>query len=337
MNNSTNASLEYSCVESSFRFKLTRDGPYRVVLLLIIVAGFIGNVATVAVISCWRKLHTPTFTMLACLAVSDAYSLLTFMLDYLTNLHNLIFCIYKYSLRNMVYYEIFSGIYYTLYILGRLNAGMQLSELVCIRFVAIVYPIKFKTRCTCKSVIVISVGVSVMVLILATVSRIVARVKSLASCDISMATLVVNFFVPSSILTVLHFLKLRALRRSPASNNNSSLKMNVVICIVMTIYISSSVSDMIIEIILCYTHSFNEMDHFEKIRSISFVINCASNPFIYVFSSPPFIQMFQKMWHQLRQRFQIRNNENTPDIEMNTIQIHVVNNHDNIENGKQHV
>ena len=49
---------------------------YLVTVCSIFAFGFIGNIATVAMIAYWKKLHTPTFTMIACLAVSDAYSLI---------------------------------------------------------------------------------------------------------------------------------------------------------------------------------------------------------------------------------------------------------------------
>ena len=262
--------------------------------------------------------------MLACLAVSDAYSLFIFMLHHLTNLIDLIMCIYSFF-----HYDV---IIITLYYLGRFNAGMQLSVLVCIRFIAIVYPIKFKTRCTCKAVIGISMAVSVMVLILTIVSQIVRNVIATDSCVILTATRTVNFIVPSSIFMVLHFFKVRALRHSQALNNKSSLKMNVVMCIVMTIYILSSAFEMIIYIMQCFTDYWYQIYRFYEISAISFVLNCASNPFIYVFSSPPFIKMIQKMWHQLRQRCQFRNNGTRQGIEINNIQIHVVSNNDNIEN-----
>ena len=76
MNNSTNFSIWDWC-ESDVPFTIlcnfSDDVPYYLAVVLIFTLGFIGNIVTVAIISCWRKLHTPTFTMFACLAASDVY------------------------------------------------------------------------------------------------------------------------------------------------------------------------------------------------------------------------------------------------------------------------
>ena len=89
----------------------TDNVPYLVVVLLIFMFGFIGNIVTVAVISCWRKLHTPTFTMIACLAVSDAYSLLSYTLYMYTNVLDFISC--------YITFDFIYIIMYTLYSMGR--------------------------------------------------------------------------------------------------------------------------------------------------------------------------------------------------------------------------
>ena len=315
MNNSTNFSFVVFDVCEDVHLTILRGFsdyiPYYVAVILIFTSGFIGNIVTVCVISCWRKLHTPTFTMIACLAASDAFSLLSFTLNEYTNVWSIITC----TMRKSAHFVAFLYCWFTVFDLGRFNAGMQLCVLACLRFTAIVYPLKFKTYCTCKAVIVMSFIGSVFSLIIS----VAITVSSLTENDnddeyVAVYTVIyaLNVIVPSSIFTVLHCLKLRALRRSPALNSNSSLKMNVVVSIVLSIYVISSASMMMSGIlVLQYRILF-----FTSVANLSFLINCAINPFIYFFSSPPIVQLLRKNWHRLCKKCQVANNRNTQEIEM---------------------
>ena len=314
MNNATNFSFgefdfcdEY--VHFKIRTKLRDNVPVFVAVVLIFTLGFIGNIMTVAIISCWRKLHTPTFTMIACLATSDAYSLLSYTLQAYTNLLSLITCIIPIFAE-----DAFSYCWYTIYYLGRFNAGMQLCILACLRFTAIAHPLKFKTYCTCKAVLIMSFVGSVVSLIISVVCTVffIDLIDNEDYYALITVIYALNFIVPSSIFMVLHCLKLRALRRSPVLNSNSSLKMNVVVSIVLSIYVISSASRMMSSILVWQYDIYI----FSVVVKISFLINCAINPFIYFFSSPPIVQLFQNIWHRLCQKCQVANNGHTQEIEM---------------------
>ena len=190
---------------------------------------------------------------------------------------------------------------------------MQLCVLACLWFTAIVYPLKFKTYCTCKAVLVMSIGGSVVSLIISiAVAVLTMAVEYEEYYAVSTVIFTVNFIVPSSIFTVLHCLKLRALRRSPALNSNSSLKMNVVVSVVLSIYVISSAS-MMMNFILVWQY---EIVFLSLVTSLSFLINCAINPFIYFFSSPPIVQLFRKIWHRFCCKCQVANNGNAQEIEL---------------------
>ena len=132
MNNSTNASLthyrDWYCDNVSFfhDWADSQHVSFRVAIITMFTLGLIGNITTVAVISCWRKLHTPTFTMLACLAVSDACSLLAYTPNMYTNIWRLFFCNY---LRDMYMKGMVSYLLDIIYFCCRYNAGMQLCIL----------------------------------------------------------------------------------------------------------------------------------------------------------------------------------------------------------------
>ena len=296
-------------------FRIWDDAPYFAAVVLIFTSGFIGNIVTVTVISCWRKLHTPTYTMIACLAASDAYSLMSYTMNQYTNVLLITVC----TLLKNGHDVVFSYCWIILFYLGRFNAGMQLCILACLRFTAIVYPLKFKTYCTRKAVILVSIGGSVVILIIS-VAVIVLPIalfeRKVSIIVVNIVIYAVNFIVPSSMFTVLHCLKLRALRRSPALNNNSSRKINVVLSIVLSIYVISSAS-MMMFYILAWQYRINFfLSVAHPFIRLSFLINSAINPFIYFFSSPPILQLFRKIWHRLCQKCQDANNGNTQEIEM---------------------
>ena len=321
MNNSTNASLEhYDACEGGVPFftsKVSDNVPYFVAVVIIFTSGFIGNIVTVAVISCWVKLHTTTFTMIACLAASDAYSLLLFTLTRFTNVRSLIYCTY---IKDPVYMGSYFATWNTFHALGRYNAGMQLCVLACLRFTAVVYPLKFRTYCTCKAVILIFAITSVFVLIFSVVISILMYdtfTIMAQHCTFFSIINAVNFMVPTSVFIMLHCLKLRALRRSPALKNNASLKMNIVLSLIMIIYVVSSASYIVVYVTDCFTFQrfFRILYSF---ANTSFLVNCAVNPFIYFFASPPIAQLFRKIWHRIHHKHEIEENGNTGYIAINT-------------------
>ena len=299
-------------------FQHSDNVPFFVVLLLICTLGFIGNIVTVAVISCWRKLHTPTFTMITCLAVSDAYSLLIFTMDTLTNIQSFIACTELEAISSLSSFPVKTVTSMAFISLARYNGGMQLCLLAFLRFTAIVYPHKYQAYCTCKAVIVMSVVSSVIIFISFAIEHSVYFFVD-TSCNVfEIPMYSMNFIVPTTVFISLHCLKLRALRRSPSLNRISSLRMNVVLIILMSIYVISSASGLISKILFCQ-FSFVEFEHLGYIRVLSFLFNCAVNPFVYFFSSPAVVQLFGKMWHRLFKRCQVTDNGIAQEMEMNNI------------------
>ena len=263
MSNSTKASqLERlgshrNCTEDiSFIETDSTSLPILTLNLSIFALGFIGNLITIAVISYSRKLHTPTFTMIACLAVSDAFSLFVCVLLY-------------YTINTYVLLRLCSGmnkklvgtLKHILDLQSRLNAGSQLCLLASLRYMAIVNLLRFKLVCTSKRVVIMSVLGWLFVLISsASAVFIGAYIYVFNSdkqfCNIMLFMNVANFVIPTSICITLHCLKLRALRRSPSLNNKSLARMNVVITLVVVIYILSSSAIFIDRAMVCYaSHS----------------------------------------------------------------------------------
>ena len=172
--------------------------------------------------------------------------------------------------------------------LSRYNAGKKLCLFACLRFNATVYPHKYQGHCTCKMVIVVSVIVSIIILISFAVHGIL-YVVSEYNCAVHTHQHILNFIVPTSVLISLHFLKLQALRRSPALNSNSSLKMNVILSILMSIFVMSSGFILIYRILHCHVISlFMTRMVFIHIIQLSLYCFCSTVPLIlfYIFSHP---------------------------------------------------
>ena len=284
-NHSNGTSSVLSKCEEFFHYQ--HDAEF-VAAIIILVLGFSGNVVTVAVISCWKKLHTPTFTMIACLAVSDAYSLLQHFFWHYTIFENddiSYFCTKLHRngytlLRNLTIF------------IGRLNAGFQLCLLASLRYIAVVHPLKFKTCCSPKKVIIGSLCGWIIVLlfsIFCTFSLIFWRHifnSWKQSWDFRVSVSFLNFIIPTLLFIILHFLKMRALRRSPVLNNSTSRKMSIVIFIIILIYAASTASIGLAQL---------EINFFGNINTIAFMISCSINPFIYFVSSAPMVRIFRRI------------------------------------------
>ena len=287
MNNSTNVNI---CEITSFfppRY-LYNDVPQQVSVWIIFILGVIGNILTVIVISYWRKLHTPTFTMIACLAVSDAFSLVVHFLLMYTNLIEYVLCF-------DVNEEAFSIFYSLIFHFIRYNSGMQVCLLVVLRFIAIVYPLKFNKYLTCKRVVLMSACGSLSILLLGIVLlNIYPHSDKEIKHNLTITAIVLyvlNFIIPTSLIVIMHYFKARALRRSPGIYDKKTLfKMNIVVSVVFFIYATSS-GVMAISGVIYLFNSEVVSETVLKIINLSFLLNGASNPFILFVFSPPIVKI----------------------------------------------
>ena len=179
---------------------------------------------------------------------------------------------------------------------GRLSAGTQLCLLARIRYIAIVHPLKFQATLTTKRVVVMSACGWVIVLVFSTFSAFVAMyfIRTHTTRLLYYAVLnSSNCLIPASVFITLHCLKVKAISRSPTLSSNSSSRMNVVVALVLLIYVLTASSVAINQLYIYVTeYAYNIMN---KLTVLSFLVNCAVNPFIYFISSPPFIQIVRRM------------------------------------------
>ena len=282
----------YNCADVQFIAKEIDPWlwAFSVISLTMFGLGFTGNTLTLAIVLCSKKLHTPTFTMIACLAVSDAFSLFVVVLLYYTNTDLLLdYCAGMNEKKVAVLFGILD-------LQARLNAGSQLCLLASLRYVAIVNPLKFKIFFTARRVVILSSLGWIFVLLISTAAVFggVQTSVKLQFCDITLFFNFANFIIPTSVFITLHCLKLRALRRSPQLNNKSFTRMNVVISLVIVIYILSSSAICVDRAIGCYSYYSTDF------ADIAFLLNCAINPLIYFFASPPILNKFRSVLQTLR-------------------------------------
>ena len=257
---------------------------FSIISLCIFAQGIVGNILTVAVISCSEKLHTSTYTMIACLAVSDVFSSTMFLLLYYTNIITLIIFCYG------INYDIANILLMLMSFQGKLNAGTQLCLLASLRYIAIVKPLRFQIYWNTRKVVIMSVFGWIFVFIfsaLCAIFYLYVVSNYTQECNLFIFINITNFIIPTSIFITLHCLKLRALRRSPVLNNKSFVRINVVITLVIVIYILSSASISIERAYGC--HRLLYSNHLYQFSNISFLFNSAINPFIYFFASPPIL------------------------------------------------
>ena len=177
----------------------------------------------------------------------------------------------------------------------RYNSGMQVCLLVVLRFIAIVYPLKFNKYFTCKRVVLMSACGSLSIVLL----FIVLLIIYLHSDDgmkhnlkiTGIVFYVLNFIIPTSLIVIMHYFKARALRQSHGINMKKSFfKMNIVVSVVFFIYATSS-GVMAISGVIYLFNSEVFSETVIEIINLSFLLNGASNPFILFVFSPPMVKI----------------------------------------------
>ena len=249
-----------------------------------VVIGFVGNIATLMVISCWNKLHTSTFTMLACVAISDTHTLLQIYLWEFTPLNFLLMCK---KLRGVLKAQFF------LLMVADDNTWMQLCLFAVLRYIAIVYPIAFQTRYSPRRVVLLSACGWILVFMLCG-SKLILNiyVSDKYAKDIWLIIHIFRLIFPTTLFITLHYLKFKAIRRSQSVNTGSALRMHIIVFMVLLTYVITALSYLIQNI----QYRFElKSGKYAVNPAMTIMINCMINPLIYVFASPPITHMILKM------------------------------------------
>ncbi|XP_062595255.1 type-1 angiotensin II receptor A-like [Saccostrea cucullata] len=122
-----------------------------VVLVLIIgLLGFVGNVVTICTVLCHKKFHTPTFVAISCLALSDTLNIIKMFLDKFSN-WNVYFYVQLKLERD--FWVIIISLMQTI----EYCSNIYIVFLAMIRYLLTVQPLESKIRLTASIVMVCSI------------------------------------------------------------------------------------------------------------------------------------------------------------------------------------
>ena len=259
---------------------LKHSGPYtwiKVLALFMAIVGLIGNILTVTVVACRKELRTSTYSMIACLAVADAVSLLLWFSELYTYMW--------YLLNDCVGVQI-SGPYFnpnTLLNFARSNAATHLCIFAFIRYIAVVHPLTFQQNVTPKKVIILSViGWFVVFIFVMSFAGVFDNIEASPQYKVLLVLDVLYFVVPTTIFSTFHCLKVRALRRSPSLNNNVEHRMNIIVIIILSIFVFVASAALLLRLLFLFDVS---NAYVQAVGNLLFLFNCAINPVIYFIPS----------------------------------------------------
>lgn len=252
--------------------------------------GVVGNIMTILIICRNKKLRTPTFAAIGCLAFPDLLMLIWCYFEWFTNFLRFI---YHY---NPIYYII-------CFIASRVTYLSCLGHIVLlclVRYLITAHPLQSRIHLTTPVVILFSVTVWIISLILGVCTRLfefyynIYAKKYEFGTDIytyySIIFLITAVLILSTIIT-LHCLKIKSLKSSRASNQHKN-RMNVIITLILIVFatfqlsvIFNSVINMLIfykvitiEILINYLFFSIYGLYVERFLK---VLNLSSNPYIY--------------------------------------------------------
>lgn len=271
--------------------------PNALILSIISICGIIGNlVVTYAVIS-EKRLHTPTFIVISCLALSD----LTFLLSRYTR-----FIVDGYFSTSLTVpeYRIARAV---LDFLGLIGAGSSIFHLLYMSFVRyyiIVHPLKAHVKLTSKRVLVIScllfIGAAAIstLYLFAVVINITAQALRQA---VNWTVTILMSFVPIFVIGITHVFKAKALLKSLSTAEETARKMSRVITFVIVCYLITTTPSNVMDIInllkiFPFTLTFF---HLMMAFRILLFLNFAINPFIYFIFSPQFKRFFREKFKNI--------------------------------------
>ncbi|XP_061194497.1 somatostatin receptor type 5-like [Saccostrea echinata] len=263
--------------------------------LILIVGGFglVGNAFTLFKILCTKKLHTPTFTVIGCLALPDFLSIIFFYFVTFTNIYDYL---YFYAWESM--FLLPSDLYSGLQLMTYLSSIGHLLLLSLIRFLLTVHPLQSRNYLTSSIVISFSAMTWIysflMMIPVICLKRSALNIENNFQYMIRMNAVIhlvvetVSGLVPLFIVIRLHCFKIRALRTSTV-NTHFRRRMNLVVTIVLFVFMFYHLTVIIRIIILTTSYIYNTPISFYNavcsFEQFLAIVNYSCNPYIYFFSS----------------------------------------------------
>ena len=256
---------------------------------VVLFVGLMGNLTTCIVIVCRRKLHTPTYTVIAMLALSDCLAISVRYADTFYDLYMNLFI--------QIYYIIWGVVYFTLH-----ASCAHIILLFYVRYRLVVAPMTSLGNVTPMHVIRISLYLWTMSILFGFSYGFFSYYVDMAGMGfkpviMSTAYIVDGIvallltFIPVFVIAILHFKKYTILR---FSNSNSAVRlskqMTIIVIIVLAVHCASVLPFCLYAWLEVYmqttgrTHGVN-VKLFRDISIAMFFLNHTINPIIYFICS----------------------------------------------------
>jgi hypothetical protein len=272
-----------------------------IVWLMVIVStlGIISNIILIAQITRDKKLHIPTFVVIACLSVADL-------------LFSVSICIWSIAISSdgisiwTSYFQIdnetiFPGLLDFLFWVLYCSSIAHVALLSGIRYVTLVHPMKARVWITNRRVVLTSVLIWITSVVCSG-SILVAQAVVKQEFTVLLAGssfLIISWYVTTFAITcVLHVLKVRNLRESPSLPDQAVRRISITVTMVITTFVILLMPHIIGRCIQVYTlYALGELspgyiyywfDSLIWCGLILSTVSCSCNPVIYAFFSPVF-------------------------------------------------
>lgn len=281
---------------------LFEDKEYRgvieVICTFLTVVGVCGNITTFFTTICKKRLHSVTYTVVACLTLPDAISLV------------LGYCfIYRFQ----------DEVFLNSYILRLVIRGVGMAAehgsaahmvfLAAIRCLLIAKPLWCHANLRPKNIIVVSAFLWFYSVCFASGLVTIVYLYQHGYFDrqtmlyIFFGLSIYLFFLPPVLIFIFHCLKVRAVKKSMAVQRSSlSSQMSRVFLVILIAYIATCTADLAYQIISLRKNLFKASFELDKIMFylqygmyVLWMIHYSLNPFIYFFISPPVKTLLQKL------------------------------------------
>lgn len=256
---------------------------------VVLFIGVLGNLTTCIVILCTRRLHTPTYTVIAMLALSDFMALSVRFVDTFYDFYMDVFI--------DVYFIIWGVVYFTLH-----ASCAHIILLFYVRYRLIVSPLVSLSDLTCLRALKISMYLWTISLIFGysygcfsyyvDLSRSGSKPVTLATAYVVDGTIALLLIaIPVIVIAMFHFKKRMILQ---ISNSSSAVrlpkKMMIIVMIVITIHCASILPFCVYAWLEVYIQTYGttlnvDVKLYHDVSIAMFFLNHTINPIIYFICS----------------------------------------------------
>lgn len=250
---------------------------------VIVMLGLLGNLLTICKIVLDKSLHTPTYTAIGFLAFSDIMSLIFSALSWFTNIRTYLIATHYHDQTFLNTQDMF----YILELMVYHVSLCQIILLVVLRFGLTVNPIECKIHASTSLILIASAAIWIYNACVWFTFRVVFKtlVRQNRNQFLKWATIVevsvrcLAMLVTLSIMAILHYLKMRAIKTSSVKCNVKR-RMNQIVAIIVVILAFYGISYLLATIVM-FVSDRTVTAYFSTFHQIIGFVHFSSNPFVY--------------------------------------------------------